>query len=473
MTGSYIKIPFSIWKNNVNADSSDDFFSSPLWFFILIASCAVPYCYGAYAVSFGLCAAYMCVALVCTRNIMPSFAAFLFCSVAVIELHGITQGEIFGYAWVLIPVVPALIYHIVRFNRARPKYRPGKTVLPQAAVSVVLLIGGAGYLSAEQYFRIEPMYYVLFLGAALTGMTVLLENDLPDDGEYAASYLSATMMAIAALLLLMWLAAFLSDGNAGFPYRQWKNNAGNFMLLSVPLTLWRGSKARCGTLHAAFAVLQAFSVAASGSRGATLMMGIVLPSALAVYFFGLKGKRKLFESALFAVFAVAVCAVLFADGARRLHGFFGEMDILDGHGREKLYAEGWKNFLQHPLFGVGLAYRNDDVYPLNDMAIFWYHSTPVQILASTGAIGFAAYAWQFLVRMKIAFKRNSFNIMALIGFLGFEGYSCVNTGDFTPLPFAVLAVFIFLVLERYTKTVKDGEDSVVAHGKPNNKGEKT
>ena len=429
--------------------SADGFFDSPVWFGLLVLGCAVPYWFSQYAVAFGFCAVALSIALIFTRNTMPAFSAFMMCTIAVIEQYKITTEEIFGYAWVLIPVAPAFIYHIVRYMPLRDKYRLSKTFLPQLAVSVVLLMGGAGSISAAMYFRLAPLYYVLFLGPVLLGMMTLMQSDIPDKGKYISAYLAKTMMAVALLLLMMWLACCLKEGfGIHLPYRQWKNNAGNFMLLAAPLTVWYGIKKRYGVVFVGFATLQALSVAMSGSRGATLMMAVVFPLSLIVYLYNVRGWRRLCDMLPVIAAAVALCAYFLPDGARRLLEFINNFDITDSSGRDNLYAEGLKNFFEYPIFGTGLGYRNDVVYPLNDMAIFWYHSTPIQIIASMGIFGAMAYIYQFVVRMRIGLKNSAFHICTLLGFLGFEGYSCINTGDFTPLPFAFFAVYIFLILEK-------------------------
>lgn len=431
---------------------ADRVLSSPLYLILLVICCAVPYIFSAYAAGFWLCVFLLSLSLVLTRNIMPSFAAFLFCTVAVIEQYKITYEEIFGYAGVLALVIPALIYHIIRYRRGRRGYRPGRMFAPQLAVSAALLLGGLGSISAKEYFSLPSIYYMLFLGVVLLGIMVFLDCDMPADGEYAAKYLANTLIAVAALFCVMWLIAFFKDGAQEFPYRQWKNNAGNFMLLAVPLTLWRGARSQRGVFYLLFAVLQCFVVFISGSRGATLMIGVTGLVSVAVYFVFVKNTaRRAAEFAVLFALAVVVAAVVLSDGAARLKEFIGEMDVFDGNGREELYYLGIRNILDYPLFGVGIGYRNDEVWKLNDMAIFWYHSTPVQIFASMGAVGGAAYLWQFIERLKLALRRNHFSVAALLSFIGFEGYSCVNTGDFTPLPFGVLLAVMFIVLERYNR----------------------
>ena len=423
--------------------------ASPLYFALLILSCAIPYVFGAYEVGFWLCAVFMSLALVLTRNILPSFAAFIFCTISVIEQYGITYEEIFGYAGVLAVVIPALIYHIFRYRKGRRGYKPGRMFLPQAAVSAALLLGGAGSISAEEYFALSPAYYVLFLGVALLAIMVFCDCDLPFDRGYVSAYIADVLIAAAALFSLMWLIAFLKDGGSGFPYRQWKNNAGNFMLLAMPLTLWRGISSRIKAAHLFFALLQLALVFLSGSRGATLMMALIFLPSLITYFVFMKDRARLLtEAALLAAAFFVFAALFLLDGAKKLVDFIENMDIFDGNGREELYKVGIENIFSHPLLGVGIGYRNDEVWQLNDMAVFWYHSTPIQIFASMGALGGAAYLWQLIARLKLV-RLNAFSLSVLWGFLGFEGYSCVNTGDFTPLPFALLVVMLFLVLERY------------------------
>ena len=219
-------------------------------------------------------------------------------------------------------------------------------------------------------------------------------------------------------------------------------------LLATPLTVWYGIKKKWGVVFIGFATFQALSVAMSGSRGSTLMMAVVFPLSLIVYLINVKGWRRLVDMLPFIIAAVAMLAYFLPNGAENLLKYIEDFDINDSSGRDNLYAEGLKNFFEYPIFGTGLGYRNDVVYPLNDMAIFWYHSTPIQIIASMGIFGAMAYIYQFVVRMRIGLKNSAFHICTLLGFLGFEGYSCVNTGDFTPLPFAFFAVYVFLILEK-------------------------
>ena len=430
---------------------ADKLFSSPLYLTTLVAVCSISYAFSAYAAGFWLCAVAMSISLVCTRNIMPAFAAFIFCTISVIEQYAITYEGIFGYAGVLAIVIPALIFHIIKYAPGRRGYTPCKMFAPQLAVSCALLLGGAGSIGLKEYFSLPSIYYMLFLGFVLLAIMVFCDCDMPADRRYVSEYIARTLMAAALLFCIMWVIAFIRDGAEDFPYRQWKNNAGNFMLIAMPLTVWKAARSKFGVLYLCFAIVQITSVILSGSRGATLcIVATFLPTAV-LYLRAIRGQKARFyaELALAAAGCVVLASVFLTNGAARLVNLVGDMDILDGNGREELYLLGLKNMLDKPLFGVGIGYINEQAWQLNDMAIFWYHSTPVQVAASMGAAGGIAYLWQFLARIRLALHKNHYSLTILLSFLGFAGYSCINTGDFTPLPFGVLIVMLMLSLERY------------------------
>ena len=437
-------------KKSALSPAADRILHSPLFILFLVCACAVPYAFSAYAAGFWLCCAALSLALVLTRSILPSFAAFLFCTVSVIEQYKITYEEIFGYAGVLALVIPALVFHIFYYAKGRRGYTLTRMFFPQLAVSVALLLGGAGTITAAEYFSLPSIYYMLFLGIVLLAIMVFCDCDMPFNFDFVGRYLARTLMGIALLFCIMWIIAFVHDGTGQFPYRQWKNNAGNFMLIAMPLTVWRGSKSRFGVPYVLFALVQVSTVILSGSRGATLAIAVTLILSAAVYVYGIKDKkaRLAAEGALALALLITLAAIFLSDGASRLISLFESMDIFDGNGREELYFLGVQNALDYPLFGVGIGYINEEAWQLNDMAIFWYHSTPVQVAASMGAAGGAAYLYQFIARIRLGLRRNTYCLSVLISFLGFAAYSCINTGDFTPLPFGVLMVVLFLSLER-------------------------
>ena len=102
----------------------------------------------------------------------------------------------------------------------------------------------------------------------------------------------------------------------------------------------------------------------------------------------------------------------------------------------------------HPFLGVGLGYVGVN-FDINTIQFYWFHSTLFQVVASMGIIGAAAYAVYYVARFRIVCRRlsNPFSLFTLVAWLGFEGYSLMDTGTFVPFPTMALVLVTAGVLE--------------------------
>ena len=88
--------------------------------------------------------------------------------------------------------------------------------------------------------------------------------------------------------------------------------------------------------------------------------------------------------------------------------------------------------------GLGFYGNNFDI---NTMQFYWFHSTLFQVLANMGVVGLAAYVFYYIARFRtIRRLRNPFNLFTLVAWLGFEGYSMMDTGTFVPFPTMTLVL---------------------------------
>ena len=124
----------------------------------------------------------------------------------------------------------------------------------------------------------------------------------------------------------------------------------------------------------------------------------------------------------------------------------GEIDISQNTSAARtlvshiLYAEAWDLFTAHPVLGVGLGFYGDN-FAINTMQFYWFHSTLFQVLANMGLVGLAAYIFYYVARFRtIRRLRNPFNLFTLVAWLGFEGYSMMDTGTFVPFPTMTLVL---------------------------------
>ena len=71
-----------------------------------------------------------------------------------------------------------------------------------------------------------------------------------------------------------------------------------------------------------------------------------------------------------------------------------------------------------------------------------------QIIGSMGWVGIAAYGYQFVERLRIAFRRvNAYTFCLFLSYMGIFLMSQVNPGEFCPVPYQMVTVTLFVLLE--------------------------
>lgn len=120
-----------------------------------------------------------------------------------------------------------------------------------------------------------------------------------------------------------------------------------------------------------------------------------------------------------------------------------------GEQRVRLLIRSVEDFLDAPIFGQGLGYKgNYDIYKPKTGAMGWYHMMIPQIIGSMGIVGVLAYGFQLFNRLKLVLKSKRYDAWVLfVCYLGLLMMSQVNPGIFCPLPYELLAVMIFILIE--------------------------
>jgi hypothetical protein len=102
---------------------------------------------------------------------------------------------------------------------------------------------------------------------------------------------------------------------------------------------------------------------------------------------------------------------------------------------------------------------NRDVHPSAKHALCWYHNSIIQVAASCGAVGIAAFTFLNVQRIRVFIKNISFfAIIMLLSFIGLEMMSLVNPGIFVPVPYLFIVSIYFIVMQ-YQNT--GGKESLV------------
>ena len=75
-----------------------------------------------------------------------------------------------------------------------------------------------------------------------------------------------------------------------------------------------------------------------------------------------------------------------------------------------------------------------------------------QVIGSMGLCGILAYGFQIVTRIRTYLARiGSFSSVLLLSYFGVLLMSQVNPGEFCPLPYELLTVLLFILMERIDK----------------------
>ena len=369
------------------------------------------------------------------------------------------------YKFWLLPAFAALILHFCLYRR---KISVGETFWGLCAVSVAVTVSALRSLrTGEGWGEIKwvSLYYLFGLGFGLVAAYLLLRSQLKTERPYDQKRKFALIMTFAGIFVCVCIAVFYVKGLVGgkehsyFYTFQPSNNLATILLTAMSFPAWLSLKKK-GWLPLLFLFFA--GTVLSTSRGGAVMGGATLLLCL-ICLFAFDRKFRL----LYSILAVAITALglfVFPYVAYYLWNytkisfgdtFFGYLrSICENYGLEKecrfeLISRMKTDFLSDPIFGKGIFYRgNEDLYHPRTGAMNWYHVWFAQVIGSMGVIGILAYGYQLAERIFVTVRhRSEANWFLFLSYAGLFLMSQVNPGEFCPLPYAMHAVILFLLIE--------------------------
>lgn len=400
--------------------------------------------------------------LIFSDDIMPTTLPFMLLIMHILRLYDSLSGWAPMFPFV-IPVVIAVIFHFVYY---RKKIVIDSMFWPILAVSIAITLGGAFSLDIKQYFGGMSLYYVIGLGFGQLLLYVLFRSYINARRDYDLKEYFVKLMLYMGLFAVIMMALQYLENIGGFidiikkygfgkeleqfQYSKFaaglSNNLAAIMLWTMPFPMYYIRQNKKPLLMFVFMFVQYIFLMLILSRGGILMGTIEMGISLLYLIVVCKGKmRKI---------AIAVTVLCIAAGLGLIIFMFDSiksiLNISKDEARIKLFAHAIECFSKYPIFGTGLAYNGGVGYNPKLGGMYWYHSTPFQIIGSLGMVGVVAYTYQFIMRMytmRAKKYRSNFNDTMLISFIGFELMACVNPGDFCPLPFMLFMTMMFAVME--------------------------
>ncbi len=202
-------------------------------------------------------------------------------------------------------------------------------------------------------------------------------------------------------------------------YTGWgiSNNIGALICMTTPFAFYFIANRKHTILNILALDFTCVAVIMTFSRTAMLTMTLILVIGNVVAFIKSKPSAKI-------LCAINLLVILVAELLFLLSVYPSINEFLDSNARNELYAQGLSTFYNYPTFGDGW-------YALNKICItnpelnqklgwMWsteesflsffpgrWHNTIIQILATSGLVGFGAYIYHRIQTVSLAFKRKS------------------------------------------------------------------
>ena len=202
------------------------------------------------------------------------------------------------------------------------------------------------------------------------------------------------------------------------------NNIGGMMAMMLPFPFYLACTRERGWIYNLLGSLLLVGVVMSCSR--TSMLGAVLAYCICAVILlrNRDSRQKNLRVYLVAALAVVVLVIVFWDQLFDIfYKFIDEIFIISS--RDKLFVNGCKQFAEYPIFG-GTFYPQGDYIPwdwstLESFTSFFpprWHNTLIQIAASCGIVGLAAYLIHRLQTMILLFSKVSTEKLFIALFIG-------------------------------------------------------
>lgn len=427
------------------------FFSLPIVALLFAAATLVTFTQQ-YVIGAAVFILIVCLELFLCSDLTVISLPFLLMTVFVLNCYD--SYDTFKYfVWGAPLVLAAILYNLIVY---REKIKLGRTFIGWIAVSLALLLGGLGTISAADYFSPTSLYYVLGLGVGLLCYYLLVRSRFSTQSVYTLFSHLALVMYLVGLLAVLNIVAYYYFASvegvalsAAIRSFQPSNNLSTFLMLAMPFPIWYALKQN--PFHIVFAISFYLGIVASGSR-AGLVLGTV-EFLICLAFWARYGGRFVRFVCFSIVSAATVLGILLITEIDTLIPGFAF--ITENEMRYKAIRIALDSFFAHPTFGIGLNHHAlDAIYQPKQGALCWFHMYVPQIIASMGAVGIAAYATQFFLRMSLIVRRHATPLRLTLGisYIGLFLMSQINPGEFCPIPYGMLTVVIFALLEQLGET---------------------
>ena len=377
--------------------------------------------------------------------------------------------------WGILPAV-GLLFHLTVYHRP---VKPGISSYGLVATCLAIFLGGIGTVSplapfentANAFYFFGLSFGLLFFYFLFSAHYKTIKNY--DVYEHFLWQTLFTGIICGVIVLLTLLNANQND----LDFKEFRNNISfrnsiaNIMIVGLPAGFYFAGKKSLPLygklLSFCLGCLVYVGLCFTASRTAILFGGILFILCLIYYFRTERAKLAKFLNLLIFL----VCFSAFVCIAPKLLNLFSYQelwetfktspwsvfDVSGYRARFELFFVSVENFLAHPLFGAGLLSKSTEgLFSLGLGCMYWYHSFFPQVWGSFGLFGSIAYTLHLGIRAKLmCFQPDRASVAISLSALGLFLFSMTDPGEFMPIPFGMMAVLTFVLLERHMEAHPD------------------
>ena len=361
-------------------------------------------------------------------------------------------------------LIPAVVLHFVWYRKYKA-LRVGPSFYALLGTAAAILLGGIGNLASIDFSSPIVWYYLLMMSVGLVALYLLFASEVKREKSYdQLRYFLLTLVFIGVLCTVVIGKNFFTwvlgsekplrvyDYFLLIPYR---NVIANLLLLCLPAPFYFAGYTEdrlCPQiLYFSVGFLFFGAMLLTAARAALVFGGVMLLCCLVYYLCSHKKWYCKLINFLVVVAGLTLLVYFFHEPILQLISSRLEGGVASpNEARWKLLLRSFEDFRDHPFFGIGFcSSQNADVYSAEG-CVSWYHLYFPQIWGSLGLFGCVTFFYQLLVRARLALYKPSAKTVALVlCYLGIFFYSQFDPGEFVPIPFAALAVLMFVYLERH------------------------
>lgn len=188
------------------------------------------------------------------------------------------------------------------------------------------------------------------------------------------------------------------------------NNIGCMLAMMIPFAFGLARLRHRGWVFSLLGIVMAVGVFFTCSRASILGAVFAGVSSFVVSLRSARRRRSNAIAAAVALTMVVAFVLIFHVPVLRLFRALVDKGMNPSF-RDVIYREGWKQFLQYPVFGGGfypLDYSIFEWSTLESFTAFYparWHNTVIQLLASCGVVGLLAYGFHRVQTLKLFWQR--------------------------------------------------------------------